>query len=329
MTGIARLTFCDYGDGHSGIDINLYKHFFVTQKQRDDYMDFLDNKKSRKLTNLYAMESNLYTAILESGKVINSEETDSSIPTEFEVISGGKTAVIRFDHFWHDYLGWKAYYNQKDLTANQNPDPTKEELNEGKVAVPNDTKGLFYRSFYTLMNNPDYADVENIIIDLSLNGGGIVEDCYDTLCYLIESVQNYRYDVRTNTFSTIFTTSDLNLDGLIDGADKDFQKYISENYNIAVLTSTVTASAANIFACCCYEAGIPIIGERSCGLSCIRLSACTLEGACYYYSYRIRNSFKDGSTQEIGAPVTKELSYDKFYNDTALQTVMDELFAKE
>lgn len=326
LKGITRLTMFDYGDVHAYIEKELYKDFYISDI---DYNYFYWKNLSKKVYNYYDIANDMKTRRLTAGKAIESEDGNTLVPIELEVISGGKTAVIRFDSFWTDNSGWNAYYNQKNLTANPNPDPTKEELNEGKVAVPNDTSGLFYRSFYTIMNNPDYADVKNIIIDLSCNPGGDTDACYKNLAYLIESVQAYTYDVHTNTFCKIITTSDLNLDGIIDDSDKDFQKYLSENYNFAILTNYITGSAANIFACYCTETGIPVIGKRSLGASCVYLPASTVDCIFYRYSYKIRISYEDGSTTEDGAPVTKELTYDQFYDDAALQAVMDELFVNK
>jgi hypothetical protein len=59
------------------------------------------------------------------------------------------------------------------------------------------------------------------------------------------------------------------------------------------------------------------------------MKAATADGLPYDYSGSWRWTFSDGSNVEDGVPVTKELTYDQFYDDEALQNVMNELFGKD
>jgi hypothetical protein len=325
FNGLKRLTSYTYGDLHSSCIVPTS-----------------ENIKSKKYENIIEISETLKKKRIEKGKTIQSPN-EENIPLELEVLPNKKTAVIRFDSFDFDESLWKQYYEQDFLTANPNPDPTEEELAAGKIAVPNDTMGLFYRSFYTILNDDDYAKVENVIIDLSCNSGGIVIACQKALAYLLGHGNMLQYDVHTDTTYHKYTTCDLNLDGEIDSADTAYYQrlvnstYIDENgneqtdgrsLNFAILTSFNSFSCGNLFPARCYDAGIPIIGKRSGGGSCTIMKAATADGWPYNYSGSWRWTFSDGSNVENGVPVTKELTYDQFYDDEALQNVMNELFGK-
>ena len=326
FNGLKRLINYTYGDLHANFIVNTSKN--IESKKREKYIKTSEILKKKRI---------------EKGKTIQSPNKEN-IPLELEVLPNKKTAVIRFDSFNFDESLWKKYYEQDFLTANPSPDPTEEELADGKITVPNDTMGLFYRSFYTILNDDNYADVKNVIIDLSCNGGGKVIACQKALAYLLGHGNMLQYDVHTDTTYHKYTTCDLNLDGKIDSADTAYyhrlvnSTYIDENgnkqtdgrsLNFAILTSFNSFSCGNFFPVSCYNANIPIIGKRSGGGSCTVMKGATADGLPYDYSGSWRWTFSDGSNVENGVPVTKELTYDQFYDDEALQNVMNELFGKD
>ena len=326
FNGLKRLINYTYGDLHANFIV-------ITSK----------NIKSKKIEKYTKTSEILKKKRIEKGKTIQSPN-EENIPLELEVLPNKKTAIIRFDSFDFDESLWRKYYEQDFLTANPSPDPTEEELATGKIAVPNDTMGLFYRSFYTILNDDNYADVKNVIIDLSCNGGGKVIACQKALAYLLGHGNMLQYDVHTDTTYHSYTTCDLNLDGKIDSADIAYYQrlvnstYIDENgneqtngrsLNFAILTSFNSFSCGNFFPVSCYDANIPIIGERSGGGSCTVMKAATADGLPYDYSGSWRWAFSDGSNVEDGVPITTELTYDQFYDDEALQNVMNELFGKD
>ncbi len=326
FNGLKRLINYTYGDLHANFIV-------ITSK----------NIKSKKIEKYTKTSEILKKKRIEKGKTIQSPN-EENIPLELEVLPNKKTAIIRFDSFDFDESLWRKYYEQDFLTANPSPDPTEEELATGKIAVPNDTMGLFYRSFYTILNDDNYADVKNVIIDLSCNGGGKVIACQKALAYLLGHGNMLQYDVHTDTTYHSYTTCDLNLDGKIDSADIAYYQrlvnstYIDENgneqtngrsLNFAILTSFNSFSCGNFFPVSCYDANIPIIGERSGGGSCTVMKAATADGLPYDYSGSWRWTFSDGSNVEDGVPITTELTYDQFYDDEALQNVMNELFGKD
>ena len=117
---------------------------------------------------------------------------------------------------------------------------------------------FFYKSFYTILNDNAYKDVKNVLVDLSYNYGGVTVTCQKALCYLLDNVDIRQYDVHTGTmYNSHNTLADLNLDGKIDASDTTFPNV-------------------------CYDNGIPIIGERSGGGSCVVMMAATADGMPFH-----------------------------------------------
>lgn len=343
VEGFMRLILYTYGDVHASFVPRHYGKLW-TLEQVEELNKFLNDVRSIKYKKYMDVGNIIHEKRLAAGKEKKSEDGSKTSPVEIELLPNGKTAVIRFDNFTFDDKAWENYYNQKILTANPNPDPTDEELKNGKVAVPNDTMGLFYRAFYNILNNPDYANVKNVIIDVTCNGGGVVITCQKILCYLTGRGDLVDYDIHTGAMKREYVTGDLNLDGKIDDADKEFYKrltdvvYINDDgepqsdgrkLHFAVLTSFLSFSCGNILPNYCAQAGIPIIGERSGGGSCLVGKTCSVDGLPYSYSFNMRTSDYKGANIESGAKITKELTYDQFYDDAVLQSVMDELFVED
>ncbi len=305
--GMVRLIYYVYGDCHSAL--NWKNHIPFTVEQRQELTTYAKQIMSNKAKKYESLTYDLTLRRIEAGKSFESDDNPKGIPVAFEVLSGGKTAVLRFDSFEYYPGAWNAFYS-------------KEKLSNGDI--PHDTMGLFYNAFNELLNNETYATVENVILDLSCNTGGDQFACQKALSYILGRGDMLEYDCQTDTKYHEYVFADLNLDGEIDDKDDEFYARIKK-FHFAVLTSFLSFSCGNAFPNICYDSGIPIIGERSGGGSCFVAKACTADGFPYQYSGNFRISHKDWTDVESGAPVTKELSYEQFYNDISLQSVMDEL----
>ena len=239
---------------------------------------------------------------------------------QLELLAGGKTAVIRFDSFKNNVEKWAAYVA---VEHEAEPDPSL-------VEIPDDTNFFIYKSFYALLNDEAYKDVKNVIFDVSNNGGGIESALHYLNAYILGSRIDYCMNVPIGSeFRRHFVEADLNLDCKMDEKDTAYRERIKSRFKFAVLTSFHSFSCGNIFPCACADAGIPIIGERSGGGSCAVGVAATADGLPYRYSKGRRESHADGTSFESGAPITKELPYEKFYDDAALQAVMDDLMTEK
>ena len=307
IMGINSLFYYVYGDSHSSILI--YDNYMILDKEARN-----ETVKKIKLSPKVTKHENIDVSMPISTVRENSGKSEG-----LELLSDKKTAVIRFDAFYPYLDEWEIYY-----ASSPEPEPNPE-----LVTIPDDTYGLAYKSFYTLLNDDTYKDVKNVIIDLSCNGGGVLFTIDYFLSAMIGSFNLYENIVNTNARLIInYYGTDLNLDDEIDEEDQKYGKKIRDRFNFAVLTSYYTFSAGNSFTCVCAEAGIPIIGERSGGGSCGVLLAATADGLPYRYSSLDRFTFADGTSFENGAPITVEMPYVDFYDDAKLIAVMKDLYGE-
>ncbi|QLY39941.1 hypothetical protein HF295_03340 [Hujiaoplasma nucleasis] len=92
--------------------------------------------------------------------------------------------------------------------------------------------------------------VEDVVIDLSYNTGGNIGAVMRIFGYMTEEQYNYHsQNPADGSAVTYYIESD----------------YVAYDYNWYVLTSSVTFSAANMFASMAKELGIPVIGQQSSG----------------------------------------------------------------
>ena len=317
MYGLMKLFIKLYGDSHANIsaDQDIYT---LRQAIEDHGYDDLYSKK------ILARASSRQR-ILDWRKDARKDKASgaSYIPLDsnglpaFEVIDENKTAIIRFDSFFFDDDGWKTYYGTNPTTS---PDPAL-------VSLPDDTIGTFYKSFYAIEHEPDYAgNVKNVVIDISTNGGGESDVLQFLLNYMIADPQDsslLTLDVISGSKKILTARSDLNLDGKIDSNDK------KKSYNFLIFTSLMSFSCGNAMPAICADNGIKIIGQKSGGGSCVVRLACTADGFPYQYSGLERISRKDWSNVEGGIPVSKggEIPYSEhMFDDDVLAGVVNALF---
>ena len=313
--GLTRLLMFTYGDLHTNIKCwdAITKEIFSQEE-----FESINEKmiKSEYFKDFLSPKWKYYLDTLEALSEKKPEENKAA--TNIRLIDEGKTLIFQFYSFYSNSQLWDDYYSQEKLSPESDFD-----------SFPKDTCGVFYMIFQSLKTNPKLKNVKNIIFDLSLNGGGHKFALEKVLPYVIGNGNVYMYDVNTETKNTEFVkTGDMNIDGVIDEKDLEFMDYYRKNYNFAVLTSCNTFSAANYFAVACEENGIPIIGKRSGGGSCVVGHGFTAEGFLFTYSLAYHLCNKNWESVESGAKITKSLEYDEFYDDDALQSVMDQLVAE-
>ncbi|EID85506.1 Peptidase family S41 [Treponema sp. JC4] len=276
-----------------------------------------------------------------------SEERSSKRTGNFEknlqLIDGGKTLIIRFDHFTMDVVKWTEWYKNRmaGLITATPPDP-----DDANYPVPKDvdllnpdTIGLFYRAFYYIQRDKkdgsgDYKNVETILIDVSNNQGGLKCALQWLLAMITGNGDMYYYDAHSNTNYHEVTTADLNLDGKIDEKDKEYYQLFFDsnqfNIRVAMLCSFASFSCGNAFPYYAQECGIPILGERSGGGSCVVGSAVTADGFPFSFSCNMRLSDHNfWESVEFGArPDVEITNYADFYNEASLIKYLKEAFSE-
>ena len=201
-----------------------------------------------------------------------------------------KMAVIVFDNFLQTTPG-----NSTDLE---------------EIAGAN-TYWFLTKAFEDIAN---HTDVKNVVIDLSCNGGGVIQQCMLALCFLRD----------TNDF---FLAEKNHLDNSVAkfyySIDTGSATSLKKNYNFYVLTSGYSFSCGNFFpAICHYQLGVPIVGQKSGGGGGVVKPTQTSDGALFQTSASAEMCAIDASGNYVcidaGVPVDHEVPYDKFYSGTSI-----------
>lgn len=211
-----------------------------------------------------------------------------------------KTAIIRFDAFVSNYM---SDFNPRTISNYVSLDS--------------------FAMFYTYMKKIESIDtIENVVIDLSLNGGGAADACIALLGFLTNDVKINSYCPLTGSKTTLHYSVDTNLDGNFNVKD------VKTNYKFYVLTSNYSFSCANLFPTVCKENGLAkIIGEKSGGGACVVRStttadgiACQMSGISRLCTKQADGSFKDND-DGIQPDYTLERAY--FYDNKSLATFVE------
>ena len=201
-----------------------------------------------------------------------------------------KMAVIVFDNFLQDNPG-----NLTDLE---------------KIAGAN-TYWFLTKAFEDIAN---YTDVKNVVIDLSCNGGGVIQQCMLALCFLRDTDEFFMAE--KNHLDNSIAKFYFNIN---TGSATSLKK----NYNFYVLTSGYSFSCGNFFpAVCHYQLGVPIVGQKSGGGGGVVKPTQTSDGALFQTSASAEMCAIDANGNYVcidaGVPVDLEIPYDKFYSGTSI-----------
>ena len=321
LKGLKKLVLYTYGDQHAS----------AKWKDGDSYLTFNDPEIKQALASVdtsgkWKHDINVSTTLHKNRKDTGIENAHGDIikNREVELIDEGKTLIIRFDGFEFDPSGWKSYYSSLTSSSEIPPDPSK-------VTLPEDTIAFFYKPFYQIQKDKaaasgDYKDVKTVLIDDSLNGGGVVYTLQWILSLITGKGDITYEDAHTGTRYHEYVKADLNLDGKVDSEDDNYRKNF-EDLNIAILCSFDSFSCGNAFPYIAKERGIKILGEQSGGGSCIVGSGVTADGYPFNFSFNMRICNETFTkTVENGAVPDKSLEYSQFYDNDSLIAALKELF---
>ena len=210
--------------------------------------------------------------------------------------NSSKTAYIGFDHFEVNYDQWNKYYTQGH--------------NSSDIPVEGDSFAFVRSSLYRALD--DHA--ENVILDLSTNGGGD-SGALDGILGLFNQGKAYfcSNDVTSNSRKTEDFSIDINLDGEFNEADIEESNRF-KSFKTAVLTSPCSFSCGNLLPSMMKEIGVKIVGKRSGGGSCAISYESTADGLTYYRSSHHCLSNASGDNIDLGVA----LDYEIQINETKL-----------
>ncbi len=239
--------------------------------------------------------------------------SDARAAADHEILSYeevGNTAYITFDNFEMTKYNGAEYY--EDLEIDE--DPASEELDTVSLI-------LYAHEQITRKDSP----IENVVIDLSLNGGGAI-DAAAFVCawYLGEASFSIRSSM-TGAVSTGKYRVDTNLDGVFDEADT-----VSDR-NLYCLIGPYSFSCGNLVPNVFRSSGrVTLLGGTSGGGSCSVLPMSTAYGTSFNISSPKRMSYlKNGSYYDIDTGIEPDCYIVKpknYYDREALTDYINQLF---
>ena len=212
----------------------------------------------------------------------------------------GDTAIITFDGFNH--AGYE--FTSSNINGYKNYD----------------SFALFHYAFEQINAR---SDINNVIFDITCNGGGDTNALVPMLGFLTDDVHIQQYSPLTKAHCDLHYRIDINLDGVYDANDT-----FKDRYNFYVLTSNYSFSCANLFPGVCKKEGYAkIIGQKSGGGACVVYYTSTPDGKPFRISGNMRECGDNGYSSHFdsGVAVDYTLPASSFYDDTALVNLVDSI----
>jgi C-terminal processing protease CtpA/Prc len=192
------------------------------------------------------------------------------------------------------YIYQEQFYMCKEPSEYYNMEITEEDLAEDTIALI-----IYAHRQITRENSP----IENVVIDLSCNGGGHVDTAVYMLCWFLGVAPMSITCPATGAQSTSLYQADINLDHKFDEKDTLAGK------NLYCLTSELSFSCGNLVPCIFKASGkVTLIGRNTGGGSCVVMPMSTAWGTLYQTSGTKRISFvKNGSYYDVDRGVDPDV----------------------
>lgn len=268
-----HIVTCIMGDGHSSISYSYPSGIGSFYNEGKHSFDKNAHPDSERVNALFAVSDRLTKQRNEALGI------SGDLGAHYLDISGD-TAVIRFDEF-----------KSARLSASQS-----ESVYEENVAK--DNFSLFHVAYKKIA---EAGTVKNVIIDVSLNGGGNVYALIETLGFILENPVVKVFDHASKVGIEASYRIDCNANGVYEENESP-----ASLYTHYVLTSGFSFSCGNSFPAHAQFGGIKTIGQRSGGGSCCVLPFVTSDG----YAFDISSAFEMGMSQESDPSVDSGLTPD-------------------
>ena len=264
FTGMMGL-FAIYFDGHTSMEIMSS----AVGDDREKYKDLLAEYTRAQMAHM-DFQGMIMEAVAPMMSMMQSSMAVSKLRPEaygkgVTYFKKGNTAVCVFDSFnSRNEKAWKDYY------TGAGPMPTVEN-------APGDDMVIFLDALKKANDDPE---VENLIIDITANGGGSADIVMAMTSLIMDKSYISADNSLTGQRSLVEYEVDRNFDGVFDALDKD----VHYDLNFAVLTSGMSFSCGNLFPSMLKDNGIPVMGETSGGGACAIQAMCTADGFCFQIS---------------------------------------------
>ena len=219
----------------------------------------------------------------------------------------GNTAYITFDRFYIEGQDADQFYHVEDPMDFEDTD----------------TIGLIMKA-HALINREN-SPIENVVIDLSCNGGGHADTAIFVMAWFLGEASIGMKDMMTGAMCSSTYRCDANRDRKFDDSDTVKDK------NLFCLISPVSFSCGNLVPCMFKESGkVTLIGRTSGGGACNVLPSCSAWGTSFQISAPRQLSFlKNGSFYNVdrGADPDYVLAdLNEYYDRAALTDYINSLY---
>ena len=218
----------------------------------------------------------------------------------------GNTAFITFDEF-------AIQYEPDDYYRIENP-----------LDFPDtDTIGLIIKAHAQI--NRENSPIENVVIDLSANRGGVADTAIFTIAWYLGEASVGMKDTMTGAMCSSTYRADVNRDRVFDERDTVSDK------NLFCLIAPGSFSCGNLVPCIFKESGkVTLLGRTSGGGSCIVQPISSAWGSSFQISGSRRISFmKNGSFYDVDRGADPDFVItrpEKYYDRAALVDYINSLY---
>ena len=227
----------------------------------------------------------------------------------------GDTAFITFDSFTVERKP-EEYYGIEDLDC------------------PLDTIELIMYANQQVRR--EGSPVKNIVMDLSMNGGGNTDAAVAAACWFVGEAKFSLRDTMTGAETIAAYRTDLNTNGYaLSNPDGGAEKYdpgdtVSGQYNLFCLISPQSFSCGNLVPAIFEQSGqVTLIGQRSGGGSNAVLPASTASGFLFQISSPLQiTTYRNGSLYSVDTGVEPHVRlnyYESYYDREALVEMIHNL----
>lgn len=243
-----------------------------------------------------------------------------------EFSDDGKTAIVRFDEYTASVDSYYANLNAIINETNKKLGKTTEEICEliktDYTAIQKDVVTEYYLYCVNKMikENPE---VENVILDMSNNGGGRNRTAVATLAWMLGEVQTSITNSITGAkFSSVYVC-DINADGKFDENDTIKDK------KLFCLISPASFSCGNMVPAMLKSSDrVVLLGETSGGGSAVVYETMAADSTIFRISSRyVMSENKNGSNYDIdkGIEPHVRLQPETLYNREKICSIVDNM----
>ena len=218
----------------------------------------------------------------------------------------GNTAYITFD-------GFDIYGNPEDFYSVEDP-----------MDLPDEETIALIMKAHALINRED-SPIENVVLDLSINGGGVADAAIFTVAWFLGEASIGAKNTMTGAMGNAFYRADVNRDRVFD------EKDTLQGKRLFCMTSPFSFSNGNLVPCMLKESGVvTMLGRTSGGGSCNIQPMSSAWGTSFQISGTNRSSFfKNGSFYDVdrGADPDYTISEpEKYYDRQALTNYINSIY---